>query len=131
MDQEIDKTIVSCGLEIASLKPVMLSDAELQCLYRGAISLVVTSFLEGFCLPAAEAMASGCPVIGINAGALSEIIGGAGMFVSPGFLLDAIRKISDPKTNTLYSKRGIIQSETNIHGCLCPYRLRNEKISHA
>jgi len=32
---------------------------------EGPISLVVTSFWEGFCLPAAEAMASGCPVIGI------------------------------------------------------------------
>ncbi len=38
-------------------------DAELDVLYRGALALVVASFLEGYCLPAREALARGTPVL--------------------------------------------------------------------
>ena len=38
-------------------------DADLDALYRGALALVVASFLEGYCLPAREALARGTPVL--------------------------------------------------------------------
>jgi glycosyltransferase involved in cell wall biosynthesis len=58
-------------------------DNELPEYYRGAIAFVTPSLHEGFCLPAVEAMASGCPVIVSTAGALPEIVDGAGISVDP------------------------------------------------
>lgn len=59
------------------------ADSELPKFYRGATALVVPSLWEGFCLPAVEAMASGCPVVASTQGSLPEIVGDAGISVSP------------------------------------------------
>jgi glycosyltransferase involved in cell wall biosynthesis len=53
-------------------------DEELPSYYRGAEALLVTSLWEGFCLPAIEAMACGCPVVYGKVGSLPEIVGNAG-----------------------------------------------------
>jgi glycosyltransferase involved in cell wall biosynthesis len=53
-------------------------EAELLNLYRGAMMFVLPSLMEGFGLPALEAMACGCPVIVSRAGALPEVVGEAG-----------------------------------------------------
>ena len=45
-------------------KPVILEDADLPLAYAGAVALVYPSLIEGFGLPALEAMACHCPVIG-------------------------------------------------------------------
>ena len=58
-----------------------VSSEELAALYRGAIALVLPSLVEGFGLPALEAMACGAPVITSNAPALIEITGDAGLHV--------------------------------------------------
>jgi glycosyltransferase involved in cell wall biosynthesis len=58
-----------------------VSDDELAALYRGALSVVVPSIEEGFGLPAAEAMASGAPVITSDAAALVEVTGSAALHV--------------------------------------------------
>jgi len=55
-----------------------LPDETLAEYYRGARALLITSLWEGFCLPAVEALACGCPVVYKNAGSLSEIIGNHG-----------------------------------------------------
>jgi len=56
-----------------------ISDRELAEYYRGARALLVTSLWEGFCLPAVEALACGCPVVYKKTGSLPEIIGKDGM----------------------------------------------------
>jgi glycosyltransferase involved in cell wall biosynthesis len=56
-------------------------DAHLSALYSGASAVVMPSPLEGFGLPAIEAMACGTPVIAANAGALPEVVGDAGILV--------------------------------------------------
>jgi glycosyltransferase involved in cell wall biosynthesis len=56
-----------------------LTDAELRLAYRGAAAVVVASRLEGFGLPALEAMAAGVPVLVAEAGALPEVVGDAGL----------------------------------------------------
>jgi glycosyltransferase involved in cell wall biosynthesis len=56
-----------------------LSEAELRLAYQGAAAVVVASRLEGFGLPALEAMAAGVPVVVADAGALPEVVGDAGL----------------------------------------------------
>ncbi|HEY3257017.1 MAG TPA: glycosyltransferase family 1 protein [Polyangiaceae bacterium] len=51
--------------------------------YAGAALFVYPSLYEGFGLPPLEAMASGVPVIVSNAAALPEVVGDAGLLVSP------------------------------------------------
>ena len=60
-----------------------VSDDELLDFYRGARVLVLPSLMEGFGLPAAEAMASGCPVIVSTGGSLPEVVGSAGLQFEP------------------------------------------------
>lgn len=61
-----------------------LDDTELRLAYAGAAAVVVASRLEGFGLPALEAMAVGAPVLATRAGALPEVVGDAALLVSPG-----------------------------------------------
>jgi glycosyltransferase involved in cell wall biosynthesis len=56
---------------------------DLPALYAGAIALTLPSRFEGFGFPAVEAMRCGTAVIGSTAGALPEIIGTAGILLSP------------------------------------------------
>ncbi len=53
-------------------------------LYREAACFVLPSKLEGFGLPLLEAMASGVPVIGSDAGAVPEVAGGAAVLFPAG-----------------------------------------------
>jgi glycosyltransferase involved in cell wall biosynthesis len=61
-----------------------LPEAELRLAYRGAALVVVASRLEGFGLPALEAMATGVPVVAADAGALPEVVGDAGILFRAG-----------------------------------------------
>jgi len=67
-------------------------------LYARASMLVLPSYLEGFGMPALEAMTAGVPVIVSNRGALPEVTGGAAQVVEPedatGFA-DAMRRYLD------------------------------------
>ena len=60
-----------------------VDDADLAALYSGALAFVFPSLYEGFGLPVLEAMQSGCPVIASNTSSLPEIVGDAGLLVSP------------------------------------------------
>lgn len=80
-DPEIRKTIASLRLEGAVKVMGTVPDAELPSYYRGALAFVSPSLREGFGLPVAEAMASGCPVIVTDSGSYPEIVGDAGIVV--------------------------------------------------
>ena len=58
-------------------------DDDLVYLYSRAYALVQPSLLEGFGLPAVEAMACGTPVISSRAGSLPEVVGEAGVYFDP------------------------------------------------
>lgn len=59
-----------------------VSDPDLATLLDEALAVAVPSAIEGFSLPAAEAMARGTPVLAAERGALPEVVGDAG-FVLP------------------------------------------------
>lgn len=56
---------------------------DLVALYNAATVLVAPAFMEGFGLPAVEAMACGLPVAASNRGSLPEIVGTAGLLFDP------------------------------------------------
>jgi glycosyltransferase involved in cell wall biosynthesis len=58
------------------------SDAAVADAYTWSDVLVVTSEHEGFCVPVAEAMAAGLPVVAFDQGAVPEVLGGAGILVA-------------------------------------------------
>ena len=72
------------------------TDETLCDLYQGATALTYLSRLEGFGFPPLEAMASGCPVIAMNASSIPEVVEDAGMLLSsedPMVVADAIRAV--------------------------------------
>ncbi len=70
-------------------------DCDLAAYYRGATALVAPSLAEGFCLPALEAMACGCPVVAADRGAQRELLDGAGIYVDPEDTEDVQRGMHD------------------------------------
>lgn len=70
-------------------------------LYAQSSVAVVPSLYEGFGLPAGEAMACGVPVVATTGGGLPEVVGDAGMLVSPGdatALADGVLKLLEDDT---------------------------------
>lgn len=71
------------GLEGRVHFPGYVPDEDLVHLYATAHAFVFPSFLEGFGLPAVEAMACGGAVIASNCGSLPEVLNGAGELFDP------------------------------------------------
>ena len=63
-----------------------VADEDLAAIYSDALFFVYPSFYEGFGLPPLEAMKCGVPVITSNTSSLPEVVGDAGIMVSPGDL---------------------------------------------
>lgn len=79
--KHIDALAAQLGISHRVVQLGMVSNAELGQLYANATALVFMSRYEGFGLPVLEAMATGCPVISSDAGALGEIAPGAAYMV--------------------------------------------------
>jgi glycosyltransferase involved in cell wall biosynthesis len=78
-----------------------VNDDDLASLYQHALCLVFPSRIEGFGLPALEAMALGCPVISSDAASLPEVCGDAALYAPPnesGAWLAAICQIAAEPT---------------------------------
>ena len=113
-DPAIDQSIELNNLTDRVRKFGHVADSELPALYRGAIAFVSPSLHEGFCIPAVEAMACGCPVIGSSQGAMKEIVGDAGLIVNPNNvddLVSAMERMSDEKVRKSFLRKGIIRAK--------------------
>ncbi len=79
--------------------------------YSKATIAVVPSLYEGFGLPAAEAMASGVPLISTSGGALPEVVGDAGILVPPADAAAMAREIiflfNNPHRRKMMAQAGI------------------------
>jgi glycosyltransferase involved in cell wall biosynthesis len=60
-----------------------VDDADLPALYSAAAVFAYVPLVEGFGLPALEAMACATPVIGSNTSSIPEVVGEAGLLVDP------------------------------------------------
>jgi len=72
-----------------------LEDAQRDWLFKNCESYVFPSLMEGFGLPALEAMGYGAPVVSSNATCLPEVYGDAAHYFNPLNVNDMARAISD------------------------------------
>ena len=81
-----------------------VEEADLPALYSAAACFVTASLYEGYGLPVAEALSSGCPVIAINCTAMLGTAAGAAVLVEPSAeaITDAMR--SPPKRPVAYNR---------------------------
>jgi len=111
---QLQKQIASLNLGKAVIFTDFIEDSDLACLYNHAMLLVFPSLMEGFGLPAVEAMACGTPVAASNAGSLPEVLGDAGAFFDPhstGSMLSVIKALlTDPGKRSQISKLGIARA---------------------
>jgi glycosyltransferase involved in cell wall biosynthesis len=104
-----------------------VADDDLPALYSAAEVFVYPSLYEGFGLPPLEAMACGTPVVASNTSSLPEVVGNAGLLVSP-YDVDALaaaiaRLLDDPLLRAELRARGFQQAarftwETAAHRTL-------------
>jgi glycosyltransferase involved in cell wall biosynthesis len=88
-----------------------VAEPELIRLYQGASAVVVTSRAEGFCFPAAEAMATGAAVVAFSNTAITETVGSGGILVRDGdveAMAEAVGQlVGDPAAQRMWSERAL------------------------
>jgi glycosyltransferase involved in cell wall biosynthesis len=87
-----------------------LSEADLVSIVQAARALLQPSLIEGFGIPALEAMAAGCPVIASDTPALLEVLGGAGLHAAVSDvagLARAMNQVRDPALRNELRERGL------------------------
>ena len=105
---QLREAVARHGLERRVLFTGYVDDPDLAHLYSRAYALVQPSLMEGFGLPAVEAMACGTPVISSTAGSLPEVVGDAGVFFNPLDVSEMAAKLNgllaDPRERSRLAK---------------------------
>jgi glycosyltransferase involved in cell wall biosynthesis len=107
--------VAELGLEGAVLFPGSVTGAELEAYFQAADVYVSASDHEGFCVPIAEAMGHGLPIVAYGVTAVPETVGGAGLLLddkSPVVFAAAVaRVISDDALHAHLSAAGRARAE--------------------
>ncbi len=82
-EEGLHQTAQEAGVADAFRITGRVPDVDLAALFQGAMALVSPSLIEGFGLPAAQAMRAGVPSIVSDHGAQAEVVGDAGLRVPP------------------------------------------------
>lgn len=93
-NDELKEYLTRCGFADRVIFTGFVDLADLPSLYRHADCFMYLSFYEGFGLPILEAMKSNCPVICSNTSSMPEVIGEAGIQVTPSDIEQIARAIS-------------------------------------
>ena len=83
MEVRVGKEVKELGIEKNVKRLGYVPARDLDALYHEAVALAFPSRFEGFGAPVLEAMSRSCPVIAADATALPEVVGDAGLLVSP------------------------------------------------
>lgn len=108
--------ITASGVATRILRPGYIDDATLAALFRRAEVIAYPSLVEGFGMPALEALASGTPLVTTSGGALEEVVGDAALLVPPGDS-DALARalataLDDPSVATRLRAAGLARAAT-------------------
>jgi glycosyltransferase involved in cell wall biosynthesis len=102
--------ITELGLEDAVNLPGSVSGAELEAYFRAADVFVMASDHEGFCVPLAEAMGHGVPIVAYGVAAVPETVADAGLVLPDKSALPfaaAVGRVSeDPHLRSLLAAAG-------------------------
>jgi glycosyltransferase involved in cell wall biosynthesis len=108
---EVERRAAEAGVSDSLVLAGFVPDDKLLSLYRGAVALLFLSRLEGFGLPAVEALAAGCPVVVAANSGTDEIVGEAGEIVSaddPEQAARAVLKLAqEPEARAASIARGL------------------------
>jgi glycosyltransferase involved in cell wall biosynthesis len=92
-----------------------VSDDDLARMFKHAIAFLFPSRIEGFGLPAVEAIARGCPVIASTSPCLPEICGDAAIYAGPDdgdAWVSAVQSLlSDPTVRSAMAKKGVARAQ--------------------
>ena len=114
--QEIFKRVEELGLGKAVYWVGFVPGAELPLWYNAATVFVYPSLYEGFGMPLLEAMACGTPVIASATSSLPEVVGDAGLLVTPhdvtGLADNMERLLVDTGWQAELSQRGRARAST-------------------
>jgi len=109
----VDNIKTAAGQRVV-VRQVTYSDHELALAYNAAEALILPSLYEGFDMPAADAMACGCPVITTHCGSLKEVAGDAPLVV-PGAsvpeMVAAMREVRNPSVRARHRAAGLLQAQ--------------------
>jgi glycosyltransferase involved in cell wall biosynthesis len=102
--------IAELGLEDAVNLPGSVSGAELEAYFRAADVFVMASDHEGFCVPLAEAMGHGVPIVAYGVAAVPETVADAGLVLPDKsalpFAAAVGRVLGDPQLRSLLASAG-------------------------
>jgi glycosyltransferase involved in cell wall biosynthesis len=91
---DVRSIVHSLRAEDRVLELLKVSNDQLCALYSAAQALLFPSLQEGFGWPIIEAQAAGCPVITTNRPPMTEVSGGAAIFIDPSDPASAARQIA-------------------------------------
>jgi glycosyltransferase involved in cell wall biosynthesis len=113
---EVMKTIEDLELGEKVIWLGYIDDEDMPSLYSGAELFVMPSYYEGFGLPLLEAMSCGTPVIASNVTSIPEVVGNAGILVSPDDVDELTQSmmtlLKDKKKRNALIEKGLERSRT-------------------
>lgn len=113
--EEVDRVIAELQLGDAVRFLGGVQNEELVYLYNAARVFVLPSFYEGFGLPPLEAMACGTPVIVSKVSSLPEVVGDAGLLVTPNdaeeLAVAMSRVLGDEKLRRELRDKGLVRAQ--------------------